>query len=43
MSGEKIKITVFRYNPEVDESPYYKVYEVPFESGMTVLDSLNYI
>jgi len=43
MSGEKAKITVFRYNPEEDESPYYKVYEVPFESGMTVLDTLNYI
>ena len=43
MIGEKAKITVFRYNPEEDESPYYKVYEVPFESGMTVLDTLNYI
>ena len=43
MSGEKVKLTVFRYNPEEDESPHYKVYEVPFESGMTVLDTLNYI
>jgi fumarate reductase (CoM/CoB) subunit B len=43
MSEDRAKLTIFRYNPEEDESPYYEVYEVPFESGRTVLDALNYI
>jgi len=43
MSEEKAKVTIFRYNPEEDVKPYYKVYEIPFESGMTVLDALNYV
>jgi len=43
MAKDKAKLTVFRYNPEEDERPYYKDYEIPFEVGMTVLDTLNYI
>jgi succinate dehydrogenase / fumarate reductase iron-sulfur subunit len=43
MGEEKAKITVFRYNPEAGIKPKYETYEVPYYSGMTVLDVLLYI
>lgn len=43
MAEHKVKITIFRFNPEEDEKPYYDDYQVPFEEGMTVLDTLNYV
>ncbi|MEL7567288.1 MAG: fumarate reductase (CoM/CoB) subunit TfrB [Dehalobacterium sp.] len=35
---EKGKVTVLRYNPEIDQKPHYETYEFPFKKGMTVLD-----
>lgn len=40
---EAIRVKVFRFNPEKDEAPYYKTYEVPVEGPMSVLALLNYI
>ncbi|MEO2069534.1 MAG: succinate dehydrogenase/fumarate reductase iron-sulfur subunit [Desulfurobacteriaceae bacterium] len=36
-----VVLKVFRFNPEVDKSPYYQDYEVPVEG--TLLDALLYI
>lgn len=36
-------VTLFRYNPEVDEKPYYETHEFPFEPGMSVLDVANHV
>jgi len=40
---QKLTVKVFRYNPEVDEKPYYATYEVPWREGMTLLEVLRYI
>lgn len=39
----KIKVKVFRFNPEVDKKPYFETFKVPYLKGMTVLDDLIYI
>ncbi len=38
-----VMFRVFRFNPEKDEKPYYKDYEVPIYRFTTVLDALLYI
>ena len=47
MDEKKIIAKVFRYDPSVDDAPYYKTYEVPWQddpSGfMTGLQVLHYI
>ena len=44
MSLDKlINVTVYRYDPEVDEAPHYETYQVPSGPGVMVLDALNYI
>ena len=40
---EKGKVTIFRYNPEIDRQPYYETYEYSFEPGMTVLDVATFV
>jgi fumarate reductase (CoM/CoB) subunit B len=40
---KKVKVTLFRYNPETDAEPKYETYEVPSKGKMTVLDVLKYI
>jgi len=40
---KKIRIDISRLNPEIDEHPSMKAYEVPVEHGSTVLESLLYI
>ncbi|RZV08104.1 succinate dehydrogenase subunit B [Natrinema hispanicum] len=42
--GETVHIKVFRYDPEVAEKqePRFDDFHVPFEKGMTVLDSVMY-
>jgi succinate dehydrogenase / fumarate reductase iron-sulfur subunit len=35
--------TIFRYNPETDEAPRFRDYEIPESKGMTVLEGLYYI
>jgi len=36
-------IRIRRYNPETDESPYWKTYTVPFVDTMTVMEALEYL
>jgi succinate dehydrogenase/fumarate reductase-like Fe-S protein len=43
MSDETIKVKVFRFNLSVDKEPYYQIYDVPFEEGMSTMDALDYI
>ncbi len=43
MSDMTIKVDVFRFDPSVDEQPYYKQYDVPLESGMSAMNALDYI
>jgi succinate dehydrogenase/fumarate reductase iron-sulfur protein len=38
-----IKVTVERFDPDVDQSPHYQTYEVPLVPRMTILDTLDYI
>jgi len=45
MSEEKrdIYFKIYRYNPEVDQHPYYDEIKISVERGITVLRALNYI
>ena len=43
MSIRTISAKVFRFDPSVDQEPYYKSYEVPLEQGMTAMDVLDHI
>ena len=36
-------VTVFRFDPDVDEAPYYETYPVPRRPYMRILDVLEYI
>jgi fumarate reductase iron-sulfur subunit len=38
-----IRLTVTRFNPEVDEAPGMQSYDIPYRADMVVLDALNYI
>ncbi|NHJ12188.1 MAG: succinate dehydrogenase/fumarate reductase iron-sulfur subunit [Candidatus Thorarchaeota archaeon] len=38
-----IKAKVFRYNPDLDDEPYFQDFDVEYEPGMTVLDALLYM
>jgi len=37
------KVAILRFDPEIDSQPYYKVFEYPFQQGMSVLDVAMYI
>ncbi|TFG12548.1 succinate dehydrogenase/fumarate reductase iron-sulfur subunit [Candidatus Thorarchaeota archaeon] len=43
MATKIIKTKVQRYNPDIDDAPYFEEFDVQFEPGMTVLDALLYI
>jgi len=36
-------VNILRFNPKVNEKPYYQKYNYEYKEGMTVLDVLNYI
>lgn len=38
-----VKIYIRRYNPEFDEGPVIKTYDIPFVSTMTVMQALEYL
>lgn len=38
-----VKVEVYRYEPDVDESPHFKTYEVPFAEKMSITNVLEYI
>lgn len=40
---ENCKVTLFRYDPDIDKEPCYEHYEIPYDPTHTVLDSLSYI
>ncbi|QCS43068.1 succinate dehydrogenase/fumarate reductase iron-sulfur subunit [Natrinema versiforme] len=44
LEGETVHLKVFRYDPEVEgkQEPRFDDFHVPFEKGMTVLDSVMY-
>jgi len=43
MPEKMINAKVFRYDPSVDEKPYYSDYELPLRQGMSAMDVLDYI
>ena len=43
MSPKTIKVKIHRFDPLKDKVPAIQTYEVPLETGVSVLDSLNYI
>ena len=43
MSKRNLHIDVLRYDPEKDQEPYFKSYQVPCENDWAILDALNYI
>ncbi len=43
MDNKQVKLKIYRFNPEENKEPYYKIYTIPFYKGMTILDALFYI
>lgn len=43
MPHKNIKVKVFRFNPKIEDSPHYDVFEIPYIEGMSVLNALIYI
>ena len=41
--AKTFKTSVQRYNPDSDDAPYFQDFDVEYEPGMTVLDTLLYI
>jgi fumarate reductase (CoM/CoB) subunit B len=37
------RVTVYRFNPEIDSEPRYETYDFPYTKGMSVLDVALYI
>ena len=42
-SQRSVKVKIYRFEPTIDEKPFYKTYNVPLVKGMSVLDVLDYI
>ena len=36
-------VTIKRFDPEIDEKPYWTAYKVPFVKTMTVMEALEYL
>ena len=43
MSNEPVSLKVFRYDPDVDQAPTYKSYQVPWREGLLLLTALKYV
>ena len=43
MSENTVRIKVFRFNPQKDESPRLQDFDVPLKEGMSAMDALDYI
>lgn len=41
--NKTMTVEVLRYNPEVDNEPYLKSYQVPYDEQTSLLDALGYI
>jgi fumarate reductase (CoM/CoB) subunit B len=40
---EIVKFRIFRYNPDLDDEPYFIEYDIPYSDRQGILDALNYI
>lgn len=40
---KNVKIKVFRFDPSVDQKPYYDEFNVPYDKDETILAALHYI
>lgn len=38
-----MNVEILRYNPEIDEKPYLRTYQVPYDNQTSLLDALGYI
>ncbi|MCK4512179.1 succinate dehydrogenase [bacterium] len=43
VSDKTVEITVYRYDPSVDDQGRHQVFAVPLTEGMSVMDALDYI
>ncbi|MEM3697758.1 MAG: 2Fe-2S iron-sulfur cluster-binding protein [Candidatus Bathyarchaeia archaeon] len=43
MKEKNFEVKILRFNPDVDDKPYYTIYKVPLEDGMSLMDVLDYI
>ncbi len=43
MNEGKIIARIFRFDPMIDEEPRLQAYQVPYQSGMSVLSLLRYV
>ena len=43
MSQSTVKVSVFRYDPTTGNKPEYQSYDVPFSTGMSAMNVLDYI
>ena len=39
----KVRLSLFRFDPEKDQAPRFETHWVPFEEGMTILDAILYV
>ena len=39
----RVRLTLFRFDPEKDRAPRYETHLLPFQEGMTILDALLYV
>jgi len=43
IKAKTVKIKVFRFDPSVDQKPYYDEFNVPYDKEETILGALHYI
>ncbi len=43
MDRETINVRMFRYDPSTEKERYYRDYVIPFETGMSAMNALDYI
>ena len=43
MSEQTVSLKIFRYDPETDQAPTYKTYEVPWSEGLLLLPAIKYV
>lgn len=43
MSSEPVNLKIFRFDPDVDQAPTYKSYQVPYTEGLLLLTAIKYI
>ena len=43
MVEKMITVKVFRFDPTMDQEPYFKAYSVPFEKGISAMTALDFI